>query len=99
MGTEYVELPTPFSHEFAPQLVELGLELEADEVVADDDESSEPEPPPPGGVRSTMRLGTAISITLSIIPTAAAAIRGPSLTIFTASWCSMLTILAKVARP
>ena len=90
MGREYVEPPTPFSHEFAPQELEE-LELEEVEVV-DDDESSVPV----GGVRSTMRPGTAISIKLPIIPTASGCgIRGPSLTTFTASWCSILTILAR----
>jgi hypothetical protein len=85
MGIVYDEELDGFWHGFAPQ---EPVELEADEVV-DDVESlvPEPPPPPPGGVRSTTRLGTAISITLSIIPNAAErGIRGPSrLTLFAAS--------------
>lgn len=94
-----VEELTGFSQSFAPQ--EL-VALEADDVVDEVESPVElplelsPLPPPDdGGVRSTMRLGTAISRTLSIIPTARG-IRGPSLTIFTASRCSMMTILEEV---
>ena len=98
MAIVYDEEPTPFWHELSPQ---EAVELEADEVVDDVEspllepllleplllESPLPVPPPPGGVRSTTRLGTATSITLSITPNAAErGIRGPSrLTIFAAS--------------
>jgi hypothetical protein len=92
-----VEELTGFSQLFAPQ---EPVALEADDVVDEvaslvELELSPLPPPDEGGVRSMMRLGTAISSTLSIIPTARG-IRGPSLTIFAASRCSMMTILEEV---
>jgi len=83
-----VEELTGFSQSFAPQELDA---LDADDVVDEVESPVElplelsPLPPPDdGGERSTMRLGTAISSTLSIIPTGRGT-RGPSLTILAAS--------------